>query len=268
MIDELITWLVILVVIVMDLKNFVWDSESVCLNPPSLDIPNIASSLYSRTCRTDFDAPGFCLLNLGRSLDSQTFRQIMVDLKQEMASIHEAASGKTLTYLSVARFDQQTTTKPHLDSGPEECFLMLGYEPSDVDSVLEISDYTRCAFDLGISTLEFMSQYNPMFQPGYDLLRPYTTRIPCFSKKDYQIVCVNNSSASKTSHKSAWLGTLHTATIISPDESKRRVINSTMIASVPMGTSEIISESEVTKFINSTIIRRRGYDALHLDDDL
>ncbi len=39
---------------------------------------------------------------------------------------------------------------------------MLGYEPSEVDSKLEISDYTRCAHDLGLSSDEFMAEHNPM----------------------------------------------------------------------------------------------------------
>jgi len=47
---------------------------------------------------------------------------MMVDLKRAMARVHESVTGNTLIYLSAARFDQQTTTKPHLDGGPDECF--------------------------------------------------------------------------------------------------------------------------------------------------
>ena len=119
-----------------------------------------------RTCRHEFDQPGFCLLNAGRALDSMGFRRLMADLKQAMAEIHEARTGNTLVYLSAARFDQQTTTKPHLDGGPQECFLMLGYEPSAVDAKLEIADYSKCAFDLGLTPQEFLAKHNPMFQAG------------------------------------------------------------------------------------------------------
>ena len=117
----------------------------------------------------------------------------MVNLKLEMSSIHLMKTGNVLHYLSAARFDQQTSTKPHLDGGPDECFLMLGYEPSAVDSELEISDYAKCAFDLGLSPKEFMAKHNPMFHSGYEMLRPYSTRVPCFLPDDYQIVCINNS---------------------------------------------------------------------------
>jgi len=191
----------------------------------------------------------------------------MIDLKLEMAAIHESKTPSTLIYLSAARFDQQETTKPHLDGGPDECFLMLGYEPSDVDAELEISDYTKCAFDIGLSPKEFMAKHNPMFQSGYKLLRPYSTQIPCFSRTDYQIICINNSSAPFSHDQSTWQGTLHTATILTPDESKRRVINSTMIASAPAATPDIITESQQQEFINASTVRRRGYDKPHLEDD-
>ena len=191
----------------------------------------------------------------------------MVDLKRAMARIQESRTDSALIYLSAARFDQQETTRPHLDGGPDECFLMLGYEPSDVDSELEISDYAKCAFDLGLSPNEFMAKHNPMFQSGYELLRPYSTRIPCFSRNDFQIACVNNSSAPFSQDQPMWQGTLHTATILSPDESARRVINSTMIALAPKGTPDTISESKQKEFVTTSTVRRRGYDKQHLEDD-
>lgn len=228
---------------------------------------SIAADLYDRTCRTTFDAPGFCVLNVGDSIDSVAFRQLMVDLKQAMAAVHESKTQSTLVYLSAARFDQQETTRPHLDGGPDECFLMLGYEPSEVDAELEISDYAKCAFDLGLLPETFMAKHNPMFQEGYELLRPYSTRIPCFSQTDYQIICINNSSAPFSEDKPAWQGTLHTATILTPDESKRRVINSTMIASVPFGTADTITQNQQEQFVHTSAVRRKGYDKQHLDED-
>ncbi len=66
-------------------------------------------------------------------------------------------------------FDQQETTRPHLEGGREKCLLTLGYEPSEVDLELEISDYTRCALDLGLSSDEFMAEHNPMSRPGMPL---------------------------------------------------------------------------------------------------
>lgn len=251
----------------MNAEIFTWPRDSICLCPELLDVQSVAASIYERTCRTDFDAPGFCAVNVGHSIGSVPFRQLMVDLKRAMAAIHESKTGNTLIYLSAARFDQQETTKPHLDGGPDECFLMLGYEPSDVDAVLEISDYTKCAFELGFSPKEFMAKFNPMFHAGYEMLRPYSTRIECFSRTDYQLICINNSSAPFSNEQPRWQGTLHTATILTPDESKRRIINSTMIATAARGTSDAITESQQDDFIHTSVVRRRGYDKPHLEDD-
>lgn len=191
----------------------------------------------------------------------------MVKLKEELAAIHHQKTGGALVYLSAARFDQQASTKPHIDGGPESCMLMLGYEPSEVDSELEFADYSKCAFDLGITPREFLEQHNPMFQAGYELLRPYSTRIPCFSASDYQIICVNNSVGAYSESKPNWQGVLHTAEILTPDDTKRRIINSTMIASAPAGTADAISHREQQEFITTNVVRRKGYDRLHLEDD-
>ncbi|MEM8672120.1 MAG: hypothetical protein AAGG48_31680 [Planctomycetota bacterium] len=251
----------------MNADAVTWSHESICMRPSSLNVHSIATDIYDRTCRTHFDAPGFCLVNVGNSIDSVAFRQLMVDLKRAMTGVHESKTESTLIYLSAARFDQQETTRPHLDGGPDECFLMLGYEPSEVDAVLEISDYAKCAFDLGLSPKEFMAKHNPMFQSGYELLRSYSTRIPCFSRTDYQIICINNSSAPFSQNQQTWQGTLHTASILTPDESKRRVINSTMIGSAPAGTPDAITDFQQQEFITTPTVRRRGYDKRHLKDD-
>ena len=137
-------------------------------------------------------------------MESVAFRQLMVDIKREMATIHGSRTDETLVYLSAIRFDQQESTKPHLDGGPEECFLMLGYEPSEISSELEISDYAKCAFDLGLSPKEFMAKHNPIFKSGQDLLGLYVTRVPCFSANSFQIVCINNSSAPYSANGTTW----------------------------------------------------------------
>lgn len=244
-----------------------WKPDSICLRPSTLDVRGIALQVYNRTCRTNFDAPGFCLVNIGDSIGSVAFRQLMVSVKREMTAIHVSRTEDTLVYLSAARFDQQESTKPHLDGGPDQCFLMLGYEPSEIPSELEITDYAKCAFELGLTPKEFMARHNPMFKSGYDMLRPYATRIPCFSPKDFQIVCINNSSASYSTDGSTWQGTLHTATILEPDETKRRVINSTMIARAISNTEDVIDSTSLKHFIHTSEVRRRGYDKPHLEDD-
>ena len=243
----------------MNNKQISWPNDSVCIRVSSLDVKSVAAAIYYRTCRVNFAVPGFCILNVGHNIGSVAFRQFMVDLKREMAIIHELTTGNTLAYQSVGRFDQQETTRPHRDGGPDECFLMLGYEPSVIDSELELYDYAKCAFDYELSPKEFLAIHNPMFEPGYEVLQPYSTCLPCFSAKDYQIVCINNSCSPYSESQPAWQGILHTATILSANESERRIINSTMIASVPMGTMDAIDDNELNDFISTSVVHHGGY---------
>ncbi|MEI8382729.1 MAG: NUDIX domain-containing protein [Planctomycetota bacterium] len=240
-----------------------WSRDQIYLVPNPIEI---AAQIYSRVCRTDFTEPGFCVVNLGSSLSSVEFRHLMVNLTREMAILHERQTGKTLIYISAGRFDQQTTTRPHLDGGPEESLLMLGYEPTRVQSEVEISDYTQCSQQMGISPKEFMAQHNPMFHAGFEFLRPYAYRLNEFHVSAYQIVVINNSSAPIDGH--SWLGVLHTATILTPDESQRRVINSTMIAPALPGTPDVVPAQELQEFIQTSLVLRKGYDKPHLEDDL
>ncbi|MEM7557677.1 MAG: hypothetical protein AAF394_01015 [Planctomycetota bacterium] len=248
-----------------------WSAEELCYFGFGAPIEAVASVAYRRTCRTYFEEPGFCLIDLGADASSTGIRRTMLKLSAAMSQLHQEQTGKKLVYLSAARFDQQESTRPHLDGGPEECFLMLGYEPSLVASEFEISDYSRCAHEMGITPAEFLQQHNPMFQNGRDILDGYTTRIPCFNEEHYQILCVNNSSSSYgTSQDSnpGWQGVLHTATISDPDEDCRRIINSTMIAPVSMEASGKLSDAELEQFATTTAVKRRGYDKLHLKDDV
>jgi hypothetical protein len=211
-------------------------------------------------------APGFCLVNAGRDVSSVSFRQLMLDLKREVAAIHEKVSGKTLICLSALRVDQQNSTKPHLDGGPDESLLLLGYEPTEIESQIEISDYAHSAADLGLSPTEFMEQHNPMFRAGQELLRPYVTSVRCFSPGQFQILALNNSSAALDSH--SWQGILHAATIPAPDESKRRIVNSMLLASAPIGSPDAITEADLQDFIHTSAVRRGGYDKPDLADDI
>jgi hypothetical protein len=246
-----------------------WSDADFCLaiDPERADLGNLARTVYDRVCRTNFEAPGFCLINLGEKISSTTVRRWMIDLLRALRVIHEQERAKTLVALSAARFDQQETTKPHRDGGPDECFLMLGYEPSNIRAVLEMSDYAKCAHDLGLTSAEFLAKHNPMFAGGARLLHDYTTRIRCFCNRNYQILVVNNSCAPYADDTPAWQGVLHTARIENPDASQRRVVNSLMIVSAPRGAIEPVSEPAQEEFVSTTVVRRRGYDKTDLNDD-
>lgn len=231
----------------------------------------LAETAYHLVCRTAFDAPGFCLIDFGPGLSSQVLCGLMVDLVAGMGRRHQARAGRGLAVISATRFDQQATTRPHRDGGPDECLLVLGYEPSPVRSELQMSDYSRCAYDLGLTPAEFLERHNPMFGgSGQRLLAGYTTRVGCFCSDHYQVLLVNNSVAAYSADRPAWQGVLHTATVLNPDAALRRVVNSLMVAPTPPPADAAgpLSEQELREFAETRLVRRRGYDKPELQDDI
>src|SRR5438105_4148074 len=128
-----------------------WSAADFCLSTSpdaaGRNLPDLAATIYDRVCRTGFDSPGFCLVDLGSSTSSKALRRLMVELRARLQMIQRSRAGRDLVFLSAGRFDQQVSTKFHRDGGPEECFLMLGYEPSPVAAELAMADYSRCAHD-------------------------------------------------------------------------------------------------------------------------
>lgn len=248
-----------------------WSSADFCMagsaGEAGQHLSDLAEVVDGRVCRTGFDSPGFCLVDLGATASSQSLRRLMIGLKKRLQAIHRSRAGRDLVLLSAGRFDQQVTTKLHRDGGPDECFLMLGYEPSQVPAEIAIADYSKCAHDMGLTPSEFLERYNPMFTAGEELLRPYTTRVTCFSNRNSQILLINNSIAPSSREGGTWQGVLHTATIRDPSDALRRVVNSTLVAPVPLGTPEPLSEEGLEEFLCTSVVRRRGYDKPQVEDD-
>src|SRR5262245_7339542 len=63
-----------------------WSSGAYCLsgrsNPLRPMSPELAEAVYGRVCRVGFDAPGFCLVDLGAGLSSSALRRFMIDLER------------------------------------------------------------------------------------------------------------------------------------------------------------------------------------------
>ncbi len=245
-----------------------WGPADICLtSAPLAPSDDLAATVYERVCRTDFAQPGCCLIELGADATSITLRRFMVDLKERLALIHRARLERDLIFRSLARFDQQATTKLHRDGGPEECFLMLGYEPTEIRGELAIADYALCAHEMGLTPAQLLADYNPMFGRGESLLQPYLTPIACFSNCRHQVLLINNSAAAYSETEPAWQGVLHVARVHNPSDDLRRVVNSSMVVSVPIGTPAGVSDSDQEEFLRTNIVHRRGYERTHLKDD-
>ncbi len=193
------------------------------------DVLQIAEAVFERVFRSELGQPGFAVLVMPQDLSSQELRQSMTVLKERLSELHAKKWGEALEYLSLGRFDQQNSTKLHLDGAPERSFLMLGYEPTTVRSEFQIADFSRCASDMGLPPAEFMRQHNPMFSAGAELLRGHVSTITNWHEDCPRIVLINNSIAEPGTHGATY-GVLHGALIPVPDPQASRIINSTMIA--------------------------------------
>jgi hypothetical protein len=190
-------------------------------------------------------------------------RRLLVGLKTRLDALLWARWGKRLVYRSMARFDQQVTTKFHLDGGPAESFLMLGYEPSDVESTLAMADYSRASWELGIEPGRFLTDLNPMFSGGTRLLEPFVTPVAAFDHRRANVLVVNNSSLPFDVSGRNLVGVMHQATIARPDPDKRRVINSTMLFAAPSVEDEEVGVRQQADFVvTSRISGRDDYSAV------
>ncbi|HYG76270.1 MAG TPA: hypothetical protein VEK08_14795 [Planctomycetota bacterium] len=215
--------------------------------------------VFEQTLRFDFEHFGFALLDLGPDSDSYALRRNMVELKRGLSELLIAKTRKHLHYLSMGRFDQQVTTKFHLDGAPNESVLMLGYEPSRVQSRLFMADYTRCAHERGITPRQYLDQFNPMFSAGAALLTPYTTELTEFNPANFQILLINNSALPFSEERNTLLGVMHKAEIVNPTKDESRVVNSTMLGAVPDGAIEKFSIADQETFINTDSISKANY---------
>lgn len=218
-----------------------------------------AQKAFDLVWRIDFTAPGFCLLDLCADLDSQELRHTMVALKQHLSDFAVQRAGQALVYRSMGRFDQQETTKFHLDGAPAASLLMLGYEPSPVRSRLLLADYSRCAFDLGIEPAQFLNDYNPMYRKGEEMLNRYVTVVPEAEIGHFRIALINNSTLPYSSDGTNPLGVMHKAEIINPTDSERRIVNSIMLAPGSGAGVEEISAEQIHAFAATDKISGKVY---------
>jgi hypothetical protein len=225
------------------------------LNLASAPDQGTAEKIFDLVWRFDFISPGFCLLDCGPSVDSHTLRSWMVELKEYLSKINMRRNGRPFIFRSMGRFDQQETTKFHLDGAPEQSMLMLGYEPSKVRSRLFLADYTRAAYDLGMTPKQFLQNFNPMYRRGEELLGRYVTELPQPAKGHARILLINNSSLPFTEDRANPLGVMHMAEIVNPTESERRIVNSTMLVT----EGEEISPERLHQFVTTYSISLKVY---------
>ena len=210
----------------------------------------IIDKVFLNVFRKDYKYPGFTVLSFGEEMGSEPLRRAMVELKKGLSARCEHHFGAFLDYSWLTRFDQQATTKYHRDNAPADSFLLLGYEPTKVESKLGFADYHQFISDHHISVDQYYENYNPMFKKGEQELGPYITEVKDFDKRTYKIVVINNSEIS--SHKT--FGVLHKAEMITQDASQPRIVNSMMLHLKPQNRAAATSAEDVLQFIETSEI--------------
>jgi hypothetical protein len=207
----------------------------------------VAKALF----RTDLTGPGFALLDLGPGWTPREFRSALVGLCGRLSVVYQRDFRRHLQFLSLGRFDQQVTTEAHLDGGPDESLLALGYEPTEVRSRLFLVDYVRGAFDRGLTPREFLDRHNPMYREGRQALEAYTTEVTGLNPGHYQVLFINNSSLPYERRDRGMLGVLHKAVIVNPDPARSRHVNSIMLGVAQGGQPPRIPDEAVQAFIET-----------------
>lgn len=206
---------------------------------------DIIDKVYVNVFRRDYEHSGFAVLSFKDDIGSELLRRNMIALKRGLSERCEHDFGEELDYSWLTRFDQQTTTKYHRDNAPEDSFLLLGYEPTNIESRLLFADYHQFISDNNIPVDEYYERHNPMFKDGEDELTPYITEVEDFNKSTYKIVIINNSDLN--SEKT--FGVLHKAEMITKDLSQARVVNSMMLYLKPADTPLSKTRKDEMQFI-------------------
>jgi len=185
------------------------------------EIERLASQVAGRVIRSDLAAPGFAAIDLGTDLSPDEFAVLLQQLAAALDVLYRRRTGRSFTVVHQGKFDQQRSTMPHRDGGPDRSILLLGYEPTAVESQFFLIDYTRCAGEQELHPREYLRQYNPMNDARPDpCLERQTHRIEPFPAGHYRVLLINNSNLASTEPHEGMLGVLHHAIITRPDPTR------------------------------------------------
>ena len=209
--------------------------------------------IYETVLRESTQHAGFYFKDFGAQLGSEKLRKSMVELKEGLSAISAQRTAHQLNYQWMGRFNHQHSSGFHRDSAHEHSFLILGYEPSKVDSRVSVADYSQLIADKKLSIevyFEANTEVN-IFNKNWDLA-PYATELKPFPKENYRLLVLNNSK----SFKEATFGVFHRGEVLQKSEQEDRILNSIMLYRADKGTAEQFNEEAVSDFITTDVVHR------------
>ncbi len=211
------------------------------------------NNIYKEVFRQSTINSGFCYFDFGKEIDSESFRQIMVNLKKSISETCKTKLNKKLIYQSIGRFNHQNTSRFHRDTAENHSFLMLGYEPTKVDSKVYVADYSKYIEVHNIPLLNyFENDESTNTIENYDGLEPYITELNPFYKNHFRLLILNNSK----SFTEKTYGVFHRGEIPNEVEQENRVLNYMMLHLSDKLVEEKYSNEIVNDFISTKLVNR------------
>lgn len=208
---------------------------------------------YDVVFRCSTDQPGFYYQDLGGDLDSHDFRRVMVELMKGLMALSELHSDVGLDIRWIGRFNHQHTSRFHRDNADAHSFLMLGYEPTKVDSRVSVADYSKWIETQAISTMTYFGSNTEVNTArDEDELEPFVTEFSPFSNDHYHLLLLNNSKAFDGNP----LGVFHRGVVAEPDTDHDRVINSIMLYAGGDKRSSVPDTQVIDEFVTTDKVNR------------
>ncbi|OJJ21136.1 hypothetical protein BKI52_11245 [marine bacterium AO1-C] len=215
--------------------------------------PQQLQTIYDAVFRDSTDQPGFYFQDFGSELDSSTFRQKMIALKEGLSNICTLRSNKRLNFQGMGRFNHQHSSRFHRDSAEPHSFLMLGYEPTQVESNVYVADYTKYIEEHRTSLEAYFGGSQDVNTANdEELLAPYITQLAPFPKNHYRLLLVNNSK----SFTEKTLGVFHRGEVLQLVEGEDRILNYMMLHLCDQSVEEQYDELTIRDFINTEKVNR------------
>ncbi|MBU6454668.1 MAG: hypothetical protein KGS72_23065 [Cyanobacteria bacterium REEB67] len=171
----------------------------------------VAEAVYRLCVRSCFAPPGFALVRQMGIASAREQRQSIVDLKENLSLIHQSRSGQSLGWVSLAcdRVGGEEGRKLHRENAPSQSLLLLGLAPSRQPQRVLLADYAACASELGLSPVQFLEEFTPVFKKFMNILAPYTMALNDLEQDRYYLLAINNSDSSLGKKDGLWQGLLH-----------------------------------------------------------
>ncbi|MEO1052283.1 MAG: hypothetical protein AAFX87_16745 [Bacteroidota bacterium] len=211
------------------------------------------NAIYDAVFRGSTEQPGFYFQDFGKQIDSKTFRQLMVELKSGLSRICELRSDKQLNYQWMGRFNHQHSSGFHRDSAEAHSFLMLGYEPTNVDSKVFVADYSKLIESHNVSLEAYFEGTQDINTANNNHpISPFVTELAPFPKDHYRLLLVNNSK----SFEEKTYGLFHRGEVAHKIDGEDRIINSLMLHMCDKSVEEQFDSSAIMDFIHTEKVDR------------